>query len=226
MTAILTTIKDKTNGNTLYPTTKTNAITDSNGTSLDSIISSLSQSISSMQSRVSALESEKEFYAAYNITSAVNSFRFQIADAGEFANYEYEFVFKGNTMSASTTLYLRFGNSSSDLDSTSANSRLHAYWDNDSSSNGTVSSYQAASPSYALYYNRVANKDFWGNIKLTPYGASVAYTSLLGRTTNGDIEYRIGYNRVTLADVTHARIYTGSGTITGGVIYVFRTKKI
>lgn len=38
MTAILTTLKDK-QGNTLYPLTKTNAVSDSNGTSLDSLLS-------------------------------------------------------------------------------------------------------------------------------------------------------------------------------------------
>ena len=41
MTAILTTIKS--NGNTLYPVTKTNAVSDSNGTDLDSLLAALGQ---------------------------------------------------------------------------------------------------------------------------------------------------------------------------------------
>lgn len=221
----LTNLKDK-QGNVLYPLTKTNAVSDNNGVSLDSLLSTINQSVSDIQSRVSTLENEREHYATYTITSAVSSFRFQIADAGEFANYKYEFVFKGIRMSDITSLYLMFGDSSSDLNTSGANSRLHAYWSSGSSGNGTVSSYQSASPNYALYYNRVANSDFEGNVNLTPSHGWIGWNTLLGRSTNGDIEYRLGWTNADLAAITHARVYPGSGTLSEGEIYVFRTKKI
>lgn len=47
--AKLTTLKDK-QGNTLYPLTKTNTVSDSNGTSLDSLLSAINQNINTAQS--------------------------------------------------------------------------------------------------------------------------------------------------------------------------------
>ena len=49
MTAKLTTIKDVDGTTTLYPLTKTNAISDSNGTSLDSLLSAINTAIAGKQ---------------------------------------------------------------------------------------------------------------------------------------------------------------------------------
>lgn len=65
--AKLTTLKDR-NDNTLYPLTKTNAVSDSNGTSLDSLLSTLTQNDSSMQSQIDGITQHTHLQTTSNTT--------------------------------------------------------------------------------------------------------------------------------------------------------------
>ena len=167
---------------------------------------------------------QNEFYAKYTFATLTDSFRFQLCELGDFDKYDYEIIVY-HSITQQTSLYLRFGDSTSDLDTYGANARIAANFGT-GSGNGTIESYQAVS-NYALFYNRYAGDNFWGNINLNTRTSGVNWTSMLGSIPQGDVACRIGMNTLTSSNITHARLYVTSGTFGSGIGYltVYRRRK-